>query len=101
THTTDTYTLSLPDALPICTVVGWYASRNRALTSRLTDVTRHLEALADRDVLTGLPNLRGFDLAITTRLEGERPFALLVADLDDQIGRAHVELQSLAYLVCR
>jgi diguanylate cyclase (GGDEF)-like protein len=65
------------------TVVGCYASRNRALNGRLTDLTRHLEALAVRDVLTGLPNLRGFDLAITGRLADERPFGLLVGDLDD------------------
>jgi diguanylate cyclase (GGDEF)-like protein len=63
-------------------IIGWYASRNRALTDELTELTRHLRALADRDVLTGLPTMRPFELAITGRLDAAQPFALLVADLD-------------------
>jgi diguanylate cyclase (GGDEF)-like protein len=38
--------------------------------------------LAERDVLTGLPNTRAFEAAITKRLETGRPFALLLADMD-------------------
>jgi diguanylate cyclase (GGDEF)-like protein len=64
-------------------VVGWYASHYRAVHERLTALTLHLEALANRDVLTGLPNTRGFERAIDGRLEAAQPFALLVGDLDD------------------
>ena len=41
-----------------------------------------LKILAERDVLTGLPNTRAFEAAITKRLESGRPFALLLADMD-------------------
>jgi diguanylate cyclase (GGDEF)-like protein len=41
-----------------------------------------LRVLAERDLLTGLPNTRAFESAITRRLATGRPFALLVADLD-------------------
>lgn len=56
-------------------LIGWFASRNRAMVSEL-------RVLAERDVLTGLPNTRAFELAITRRLASGHPFALLVADLD-------------------
>jgi diguanylate cyclase (GGDEF)-like protein len=38
--------------------------------------------LAQRDLVTGLPNTRAFELAIDRRLEAAQPFALLVGDLD-------------------
>ncbi len=38
--------------------------------------------LAQRDVLTGLPNSRMFEPAITSRIESEEMFALLIADVD-------------------
>jgi diguanylate cyclase (GGDEF)-like protein len=56
-------------------LIGWFASRNRAMMAEL-------RVLAERDVLTGLPNTRAFEAAITRRLGVGRPFALLVADLD-------------------
>ena len=56
-------------------LIGWFASRNRAMVSEL-------RVLAERDVLTGLPNTRAFEAAISGRLAAGRPFALLVADLD-------------------
>lgn len=56
-------------------LIGWFASRNRAMVSEL-------RVLAERDVLTGLPNTRAFESAITRRIALARPFALLVADLD-------------------
>lgn len=56
-------------------LIGWFASRNRAMVAEL-------RVLAERDVLTGLPNTRAFESAITRRLATGRPFALLVADLD-------------------
>src|SRR5205809_3916668 len=59
----------------IGTLVGWYASRHRRLVNEL-------EVLAQRDMLTGLPNTRAFEAAITRRLESGRPFALLLGDID-------------------
>jgi diguanylate cyclase (GGDEF)-like protein len=59
----------------IGTLVGWFATRHRQLLSEMA-------VLADRDVLTGLPNTRAFEAAITRHLDDDKPFALLVADLD-------------------
>jgi diguanylate cyclase (GGDEF)-like protein len=56
-------------------LIGWFASRNRSMVDEL-------RVLAERDVLTGLPNTRAFEAAITRRLANGRPFALLVADMD-------------------
>ena len=56
-------------------LIGWFASRNR-------DMLDELRVLAERDVLTGLPNTRAFETAITRRLADGRPFALLLADMD-------------------
>jgi diguanylate cyclase (GGDEF)-like protein len=63
-------------------VVGCYASRNRTLARRLTELTEELRMLAERDVLTGLPNTRAFEPAITRRIDNQEHFALLVADVD-------------------
>jgi diguanylate cyclase (GGDEF)-like protein len=63
-------------------VVGLYVTRNRTLNQRLTDMTHKLQTLAERDVLTGLPNTRAFESAITRRLEQEQAFALLIGDID-------------------
>ena len=56
-------------------LIGWIASRNRLMVSEL-------RVLAERDVLTGLPNTRAFESAITRRFAAGTPFALLVADMD-------------------
>jgi diguanylate cyclase (GGDEF)-like protein len=56
-------------------LIGWFASRHRALVDEL-------RVLAERDVLTGLPNTRAFEAAITRRLAAGRRFALLLADMD-------------------
>ena len=56
-------------------LIGLFASRNRAMVDEL-------RILAERDVLTGLPNTRAFEAAITKRLEAGKPFALLLADMD-------------------
>jgi diguanylate cyclase (GGDEF)-like protein len=56
-------------------LIGWYAARNRALLAEL-------RVLAERDFLTGLPNTRAFEAAITRRLEAGAPFALLIGDMD-------------------
>jgi diguanylate cyclase (GGDEF)-like protein len=56
-------------------LIGWFAERNR-------DMVAELQVLAERDVLTGLPNTRAFEAAITRRLQDGIPFALLIADMD-------------------
>jgi diguanylate cyclase (GGDEF)-like protein len=56
-------------------LIGWFASRNRSMLDEL-------RVLAERDMLTGLPNTRAFETAITRRLTNRRPFALLLADMD-------------------
>ena len=63
-------------------VVGLYVSRNRALAARLAKLMDELQVLAERDNLTGLPNTRAFEIAVSARLEAAQPFVLLVADLD-------------------
>jgi len=56
-------------------LIGSFASRNRTMLNEL-------RILAERDVLTGLPNTRAFEAAITRWLEAGRPFALLLAEMD-------------------
>lgn len=56
-------------------LIGWFASRNRELIDRL-------EVLAQRDRLTGLPNMRAFEAAVDRRLNESGTFALLLGDLD-------------------
>jgi diguanylate cyclase (GGDEF)-like protein len=56
-------------------LIGWFASRNRSMVDEL-------RVLAERDALTGLPNTRAFEAAITRRLASGRPFAILLADMD-------------------
>ena len=54
-------------------LIGTFAQRNRALVEELS-------RLAERDQLTGLPNTRAFEGAITRRLDSRKPFALLIGD---------------------
>jgi len=56
-------------------VTGYFANANRTLLEEL-------QLLAERDALTGLPNTRAFERAITERLAREQPFALLVGAVD-------------------
>jgi diguanylate cyclase (GGDEF)-like protein len=56
-------------------LVGWFADHDRHLVERL-------RVLAERDFLTGLPNTRAFEAAISRRLAAGRPFALLLGDMD-------------------
>ena len=56
-------------------LIGWYAQRNRELIKRL-------EVLAQRDRLTGLPNVRAFEEAVDRLFKEERPFGLLLGDMD-------------------
>ncbi len=59
----------------IGTLLGWFATRYRSANAEL-------QILAQRDLITGLPNTRAFELAINRRLGAGHPFALLVGDLD-------------------
>ena len=56
-------------------LIGWFAGRNRSMLAEL-------RVLAERDSLTGLPNTRAFEAAITRRLASGVPFVLLLADMD-------------------
>jgi diguanylate cyclase (GGDEF)-like protein len=60
-------------------LIGLYASRNRQLVERLTD-------LAGRDFVTGVGNARVFDEELGRRCAAGRPFALVLADVDDLKG---------------
>jgi diguanylate cyclase (GGDEF)-like protein len=77
--TSDLYAVSTPIRLvtyvAIGTLLGWFAAHYRAANAEL-------RILAQRDMVTGLPNTRAFELAIDRRLEAAQPFALLVGDLD-------------------
>lgn len=59
----------------IGTLLGWFAAHYR-------EANEELQILAQRDLVTGLPNTRAFELAIDRRLGAGEPFALLVGDLD-------------------
>ncbi len=59
----------------IGTLLGWFAAHYRTANAEL-------QILAQRDLVTGLPNTRAFELAIDRRLGSGDPFALLVGDLD-------------------
>lgn len=56
-------------------LLGWFAAHYR-------EANEELQVLARRDLVTGLPNTRAFELAIDRRLASRSPFALLVGDLD-------------------
>jgi diguanylate cyclase (GGDEF)-like protein len=57
-------------------LIGWYADQHRTHIDRLRE-------LADRDFLTGLLNARVFDEALARRCADDRPFAIVLADIDD------------------
>jgi diguanylate cyclase (GGDEF)-like protein len=56
-------------------LIGWIADSKR-------DVVTQLHALAKRDFLTGLLNLRAFEESLAARCAFASPFALLLGDLD-------------------
>lgn len=56
-------------------LVGWFAIRNRELIQKF-------EFLAQRDRLTGLPNMRAFEAAVDRRFASAEPFSMLLGDLD-------------------
>jgi diguanylate cyclase (GGDEF)-like protein len=67
--------IRLVNYLAMGTLLGWFASHYRSANAEL-------QILAQRDLVTGLPNTRAFELAIDRRLAAREPFALLVGDLD-------------------
>jgi diguanylate cyclase (GGDEF)-like protein len=75
----DLYAVSTPIRLvtyvAIGTLLGWFAAHYRSANAEL-------QILAQRDLVTGLPNTRAFELAIDRRLEAAQPFGLLVGDID-------------------
>jgi diguanylate cyclase (GGDEF)-like protein len=56
-------------------IIGLFASRHRQLVDRLT-------ALAGLDYVTGLGNVRSFDEQLARFCAAEKPFALILADVD-------------------
>jgi diguanylate cyclase (GGDEF)-like protein len=77
--TSEIVTSSMPIRLityvAIGALLGWFAAHYRA-------ANEELQILAQRDLVTGLPNTRAFERAIDRRLSEQQPFALLVGDLD-------------------
>ena len=67
--------IRLVNYIAVGTLLGWFAAHYR-------EANAELQVLAQRDLVTGLPNTRAFELAIDRRLEARTPFALLVGDLD-------------------
>ena len=61
--------------LAIGALLGWFAAHYR-------EANAELQILAQRDLVTGLPNTRAFERAIDRRLASRSPFALLVGDFD-------------------
>lgn len=69
--------IRLVNYVAIGTLLGWFAAHHR-------EANEELQVLAQRDLVTGLPNTRAFELAIDRRLAAGKPFALLVGDLDSR-----------------
>jgi diguanylate cyclase (GGDEF)-like protein len=73
---TSSTSIRLVTFVGIGALVGRYSRRNRTLVAELR---RH----ARQDFLTGIGNVRMFDEEIAERCGAERPFTLVLADLDD------------------
>lgn len=71
--------IRLVNYVAIGALLGWFAAHYR-------EANAELQVLAQRDLVTGLPNTRAFELAIDRRLAAGEPFALLVGDLDSLTG---------------
>jgi diguanylate cyclase (GGDEF)-like protein len=67
--------IRLVNYVAVGALLGWFAAHYR-------DANAELQILAQRDLVTGLPNTRAFERAIDRRLAVGDPFALLVGDLD-------------------
>lgn len=62
-------------------LTGYFAATNRRLMGGALSLVDELSVLARRDPTTQLPNVRGFEAAITRRLDARQQFALLIADV--------------------
>jgi GGDEF domain-containing protein len=62
-------------------MIGYFADVNRRLMGGALSLVDELSLLARRDSTTRLPNIRGFESAVTRRLDAREPFLLLVADV--------------------
>jgi GGDEF domain-containing protein len=62
-------------------LTGYFAATNRRLMGGALSLVDELSVLARRDPTTQLPNVRGFEAAITRRLESRQRFALMIADV--------------------
>jgi GGDEF domain-containing protein len=60
-------------------LIGYFAKQHRELVARL-------QALAERDALTGLPRGRAFESEITKRLDAVRPFSILLGEIEPLMG---------------
>jgi diguanylate cyclase (GGDEF)-like protein len=56
-------------------LLGWFAAHYKTALAEL-------QVLAERDWLTGLPSMRGFEKAIDGRLATGKPFGLVLASVD-------------------
>jgi diguanylate cyclase (GGDEF)-like protein len=56
-------------------LIGYFAQRNFRLVE-------YLRTAADRDFLTGVLNTRAFDEALVRRLDDNRPFGIVMGDMD-------------------
>jgi diguanylate cyclase (GGDEF)-like protein len=57
-------------------LIGWFANQHREHVAQLRE-------LAERDFLTGLLNTRAFDESLARRCAADRPFVLVLGDIDD------------------
>ena len=77
--TYELFTVSTPIRLVtyvlIGALLGWFASHYKTALAEL-------QVLAERDWLTGLPSMRGFEKAIDGRLATGKPFGLVLASVD-------------------
>lgn len=91
--TSEIVTSSMPIRLvtyvAIGALLGWFAAHYRAANAEL-------QILAQRDLVTGLPNTRAFERAIDRRLSEREPFALLVGDIDSVDDNGDVALRRVS-----
>jgi diguanylate cyclase (GGDEF)-like protein len=77
--TYELFTISTPIRLvtyvSIGALLGWFAAHYKTALAEL-------QVLAERDWITGLPSMRGFEKAIDRRLATGRPFGLVLANVD-------------------
>jgi GGDEF domain-containing protein len=64
-------------------MIGHFAAAKRELMDKTLKLVEELKLLAKRDVITSLPNTRGFEDAMNRRLGEGSPFVLLVGDAVD------------------